>query len=62
MELKHNLHIRAASGMPAPYLPLCADNRCRTHGVWKNNGRKLVSGGTRKSGRSIGHPHQCIFG
>lgn len=35
MELKHNLHIRAASGVPAPYLPLCADNRCRTHGVWK---------------------------
>ena len=47
MESERHLHIRAAAGEPAAYLPLRHDHRGRAYGLREDHGGELVSGRAR---------------
>ena len=61
MEPEYCLHIRAAVGEPAAHLPLRHDHGGRPHGLRKDHGSELVSGGARQGGNPENDPHQRIL-
>ena len=61
MEFEYHLHIRAPAGESAAGFSLPTDDGGGADGLRQNNGRELVSGGTRENRASAGRPCQRVF-